>query len=231
MTISHAHVSAISDDGSDVGQTAWNAAHTVSGAALSGDVTASGLTMNTARLLGRTSGSSGAVEEITVGSGLLLASTTLSYTASRVLQYVYTETGAVATGTTIIPLDNTIPQITEGDQYMSLTITPTSATSTLIIDVIACCSATQSGANSFILALFQDTTANALASMVNATAGNSEPVVNSLRHIMTSGTTGSTTFKVRLGCSVANTLTFNGTSGNRLYGGVIASSIIIREVV
>lgn len=43
-----------------------------------GAITSSGLTMATARLLGRTSASSGAVEEITVGSGLSLAAGALT---------------------------------------------------------------------------------------------------------------------------------------------------------
>jgi hypothetical protein len=52
------------------------------GAASSGSITLSNLTMNTARLLGRTSASSGAIEEISVGSGLSLTSGTLSTTGS-----------------------------------------------------------------------------------------------------------------------------------------------------
>lgn len=45
-----------------------------------GGVGSSGLTMNTARLLGRTTGSSGAIEEITVGTGLSLSGGELSAT-------------------------------------------------------------------------------------------------------------------------------------------------------
>lgn len=45
-----------------------------------GAITTSGLTMATARLLGRTTASTGAVEEITVGSGLSLSAGTLSAT-------------------------------------------------------------------------------------------------------------------------------------------------------
>lgn len=45
-----------------------------------GSITTSGLTMNTARLLGRTTASSGAVEEITVGSGLSLSAGSLTAT-------------------------------------------------------------------------------------------------------------------------------------------------------
>lgn len=49
-----------------------------SAGAASGAITSSGLTMSTARLLGRTTAATGAVEEITVGSGLSLAAGALT---------------------------------------------------------------------------------------------------------------------------------------------------------
>jgi hypothetical protein len=52
--------------------------------ALQGAITTSGLTQATARILGRTSASTGAVEEITVGSGLSLSAGELSATGSGV---------------------------------------------------------------------------------------------------------------------------------------------------
>lgn len=48
----------------------------------SGALTGSGYTMATARLLGRTTGSAGAVEEITVGSGLTLSAGSLAASGS-----------------------------------------------------------------------------------------------------------------------------------------------------
>lgn len=50
----------------------------IPGVGASGAVTTSGLTMATARLLGRTTASSGAIEEISVGSGLTLSGGSLS---------------------------------------------------------------------------------------------------------------------------------------------------------
>lgn len=50
------------------------------GAAASGSITASGYTQSTARLLGRTTASTGAIEEITVGSGLSLSAGSLTAT-------------------------------------------------------------------------------------------------------------------------------------------------------
>lgn len=65
------------------GVAAWSTWATL-GTAASGSITASGYTQNTARLLGRTTASSGAIEEMTVGSGLSLAAGTLTATAGGV---------------------------------------------------------------------------------------------------------------------------------------------------
>jgi len=146
----------------------------------------------------------------------------------NLLQMVSFETGAVATGTTQIPTDDTIPQNNEGDQYLSLSITPKSSTSRLIIDSIAHLSSSASG-GTFTAALFQDSGANALAAASNviAVAGSLIPVI--VQHEMTSGTTSATTFKIRAGFNIASTTTFNGVASTRRYGGVCASSIVIRE--
>ena len=149
--------------------------------------------------------------------------------SGTVLQVVNYTTGAVATGTTAIPQDDTIPQITEGTQFMTLAITPRSATSKLIIQVVTC--VTASVTDNVCTALFQDSTANALAALnaVNSVAGW---VLNhSYVYYMTSGTTSSTTFRVRVGANGGSTITFNGSGGGRLYGGVMPSSITITEVV
>jgi hypothetical protein len=82
------------------------------------------------------------------------------------------------------------------------------------------------------MALFQDTTANALAAVDGKV---NDPTVTSttnlkLTHTMTSGTTSATTFKIRAGTAGAATTTFNGNVGGRKYGGVMASSIVISEM-
>jgi len=140
---------------------------------------------------------------------------------------VVSETGAVATGTTTIPLDNTTPQNTEGNQYISATITPTNINSKLVIDVVLFGS--HSAFTAIIVALFQDSGANALASgVVRATAAANITCV-SFTHVMTAGTTSATTFKVRAGNNGAGTFTFNGESGAGLFNGTLASSITITE--
>jgi hypothetical protein len=137
------------------------------------------------------------------------------------------QTGAVATGTTVLPIDDTIPQNTEGDQYMTLAITPTSASNYLKIDI--CIILAHNSGTGIGAALFQDSTVNALAASTDYSSAAGSPTSINFTHWMTSGTTSSTTFKVRAGCGTVGTTTFNGFSGNRIFGGVASSSITITE--
>lgn len=148
--------------------------------------------------------------------------------AGKSVQVVNTQTGAVNTGTTAIPNDDTIPQITEGDEYMTLTITPTSATNKLKIEVIL--NGSNSAATTNTMALFQDATAGALAAISQRQDGNGGSQTMVLTHYMDAGTTSATTFRVRVGAAASATYTFNGSGGARLMGGVMASSITITEV-
>jgi hypothetical protein len=148
---------------------------------------------------------------------------------NRVIQVVNTQTGAVATGSTVIPLDDTIPQITEGNEYMTLAITPTSATNKLKIEVVGHWAHTVS--NTFVTAaLFQDSTASALAAATQASTLASGNAELTFTYWMTSGTTSVTTFRVRAGGGDAGTTTFNGRIGGRVFGGIMASSITITEI-
>ena len=147
----------------------------------------------------------------------------------KVLQVVNFQTGAVATGTTVIPFDDTIPQITEGDEYMTLAITPTSATSKLRIDVVVFLAHSAVAGDAVATTLFQDTTASALATSWHANSGGERVGSNVFSHTMTSGATSVTTFKVRAGGQTGGTTTLNGRIAARSYGGSVASSITITE--
>ena len=126
-----------------------------------------------------------------------------------------------------MPWDDTIPQITEGNEYMTLAITPTSATNKLKIDVVFIGAHTGAPHN-LTAALFQDATVNALAcaTMQNNTYLNTI----TFSHYMTADTTSATTFRIRAGSSGGATTTFNGQAGARKNGGVLASSITITEI-
>lgn len=153
-------------------------------------------------------------------------------TAGKIVQVVNVMDGAVATGTTVQPNDDTIPQNDEGDEYMTRSITPTNSSNKLIIEVIANVSTALTGGNATIVgSIFQDSTAGALATTIDNSGGTSLPQILTIRHYMTAGTTSSTTFKFRFGVSSAGTNTFNGFGGVRKAGGALASSITITEIL
>lgn len=146
-----------------------------------------------------------------------------------VVQVQRTATGAVSTGTTQLPLDDTIPQNTEGDEYMTQAITPT-ASANLLRVVSQWCGSHSAAAPNLIAALFQDTTADALAAVM-VSAAQLGPDVVPLRYQKVSGATATTTFKIRAGANAAGTTTFNGASGGRFFGGVYNSFLEVQEIM
>ena len=147
--------------------------------------------------------------------------------AGKLVQIQYFHDGAYTTGTGTIPLDDTIPQNTEGDERLSVTITPESNTNRLVIETLVNVSSSASS-TTFTTALFQDSTANALAAARSFGGGNETVVPTLVKHEMAAGTTSATTFKTRVGGD-AGTTAFNGASGARNYGGVMASYIQVTE--
>jgi predicted S18 family serine protease len=128
-----------------------------------------------------------------------------------------------------MPVDDTIPQNTEGVEVLTLAVTPTNTSNKLLIEVVVYI-AHSANSTRIAAALFQDSTADALAAVSNIEDTGGRETVISFKHYMTAGTDSATTFKVRVGGNNAGTLTFNGFGGARKFGGVAASSITISEI-
>ena len=77
---------------------------------------------------------------------------------------------AAANGTTVIPVDNSIPQSGEGTQFMSLAITPRHAADLLLITHVGQYASSVATYDPITVALFQDSTANALAATASSKA-------------------------------------------------------------
>lgn len=138
------------------------------------------------------------------------------------------DVGSLATGTTLMTPNDTIPVNTQGDQYMSKAYTPQSAAN--LLDVTSQMHlSNSSGASQIAAMLFQDSIANAIkvADVTQNTAAFICAIY--INHTQLANTTASTTFKIRGGGNTAGTFTFNGVSGGRLYGGTMNSFIDIRE--
>lgn len=144
----------------------------------------------------------------------------------RTVQLQRTETGAVASNSSSIPNDDTIPQISEGSEYLTKAITSTSAANIHRI-----------GANFYVagavdrlaVALFRDAVSDAMAvvSVVPAGAGYEEVVP--LEHCRIAGSTSSITYRLRAAATTGS-ITMNGNGGARKYGGAASSYIFVEEI-
>lgn len=145
------------------------------------------------------------------------------------VQKAYAVDATTTTTTTIIPLDDTIPQSTEGVQFISLAYTPKSATNVLFIRIkthIAVAGAAQVAS---AICLFKDVDTDALSVGAFTTPDNDRLAECICYHYMVAGSTSAITFKGRVGIALGSTVTINGISGTRRYGGKLFSSIEIIE--
>lgn len=149
--------------------------------------------------------------------------------ASGLVQFVETSNSTSVDISVVIPADGTIPQNTEGSERIALSITPKYSTSTLLIEYEASYAITNTS-NAGCIALFQDSTADALA-VSSFGASVSDREILRLRHTMTSGTTSSTTFRIRIGPTANNVYLLRDSGGTQQYGGVESQRITIMEIV
>ena len=164
----------------------------------------------------------------TDGSGTLSWQT---ITTGKVLQVVYGSTATTFSTTNAIPTDDTIPQNTEGTEFLTQAITPVSASSDLIIQV-NCPFVGMDGLGNNVVSLFVDSTADALATASTVVGANGWEEVLTLVHKVASSSTTERTYKARFGPnSSSRTSYLNRASGGRRHGGTLITSICIYEVL
>lgn len=140
---------------------------------------------------------------------------------------VYSTTTVTVYSTTTIPLDDTIPQIGEGSQFMSGTVTTQDASSVVRGQV------TLYGAPSVNLAFlnmafFRDSGANAVGAC--SIRETSELHTYVCEFTDSPGATGTYTYSARLGVS-SGSFTVNGVGGVRFFGGVAETVLTLEEVL
>lgn len=148
------------------------------------------------------------------------------------IQYVEaTPITVSSTHTTALPVDNTAPgpQNTEGAEVMTVTITPLSATSKLIVEVAAHISVNiASGTGAW--ALFRDSGANAVAAGLSTNIGANGALPLPIKYSVVAGSTSATTFKLRVGTHTGAALTFNGENGAGLFDGKMIATMTATEI-
>jgi len=170
-----------------------------------------------------------AAADSSAGAWLLVPWVEGAGVSAGLIQHVIGTTASVSTTTSLIPDDDTLPQNSEGVEVVTRAITPLDATNRLIIRATVHMAHSTASSN-MTIALFQDATVNALAVATHNSADNDRPSTVILHHELAAGTTSETIFKIRVGDDDAGTLTINGKSGARIFGGGLISSIEILEV-
>lgn len=148
-------------------------------------------------------------------------------TSNTILKIGRLEVTNFQTATTVIPLDDTKPQVTEGDEMMTLSYTPISASSVLMIEVNAAFARAEVGHVS--TAVFRDGAADAIGATSARIDDANAMLTYLLRFYITSGSTSASTFSVRVGPNSAGTVTFNGQSGAGIFGGASYATLVITE--
>jgi hypothetical protein len=145
-----------------------------------------------------------------------------------VIQSTYGTYTANADLTNIIPQDDTIPQISEGTQIISVSFTPRFADSQMVLRFSGTVST--SNANNVIAAIFRDSGTNAIAGVMAYLATVAAPSMIDILATDLPATVSTITYTVRAGPGIAGTLRFNGGSGGRYLGGVAVTTLEVQEV-
>lgn len=139
-----------------------------------------------------------------------------------------TETALDTAITTGFPFDATIPQITEGEEVFSLTLTPSSVTSRVRVRSIIKFSATASSTWA-VIALFVNGGANAVDVSASFMATNGGGGTLPLEYEYVPGVTTAQTLSIRAGTAGTGSYTINAAGGQTL-GGVIKSFLSAEEI-
>lgn len=177
--------------------------------------------IDTLRLLGRVTAGSGDPEALTAAqlrdlflpAGGMVDSTTGIYALNADLS-------------TPIPIDDTIPQITEGTQIISVTITPKSISNKLRLRFTG--QITSATATSAAIAMFVNGAANAVAAELVAISNVSQAYTVSFEYEFLPGSVSEQTITVRAGAPAA--IRFNGSGTARFLGGASAARLVVEEI-
>lgn len=144
-----------------------------------------------------------------------------------VINSAYAEYTAGGNVSAAIPIDDTIPQISEGTQIMSTTLTPSSVTSKVRITVTGM--AAGSGTLWLEGAVFRNSVANALGSQAIVTPQSDWGETISFTTEFTPGVTTLETYTVRVGPSSGN-MYLNAIATGRIHGGAMKWTMVVQEI-
>lgn len=152
--------------------------------------------------------------------------TTLGLGNAPILQVVTNYSTSTDSTSTAIPIDDTIPQNTEGKEFITATITPLSASNSVLVTVRMNIGATAYGS----IAVFRDSVANALDATTIRMSTTSEVETVHLSFLDSPATTSAVTYRVRFGPNTGTAYVNQNAIPGRYFGGVSKSGIILQEI-
>lgn len=135
----------------------------------------------------------------------------------------------VTTCSVVMPYDDTVPTNSEGYEVETLAITPTDASSTLLIEYSAAAGAA-AGTNVGGVALYKDSDAAAIGAYPILFTSGAVYDLN-VRFSVPASDTNARTYRIRVGPGSGGTVTINGEGGSRKMGGVSKAIMTITEVL
>jgi hypothetical protein len=180
----------------------------------------------TSRVIGRLSAGSGDPEELTpaqlqtifLPSGSVLDRGFSSYAASTALSVA-------------LPVDDTIPQITEGTEVLKVTLTPKSTTSRFRARAVL--HGTVGVQENWAAALFNTFTGSGTGALqVGRTIASSANFVATvvLEWEWVPGVTTAVDVTIRVGTNSGQSVYLNGSSAGRLFGGAAKATLVVEEL-
>jgi hypothetical protein len=146
-----------------------------------------------------------------------------------IVQEVSTSTTTSGTTASVIPWDNTKPQISEGAALLSRTITPTSILNKLVIDSnIPLIDA--SGTIVCTLALFKNSDADALTTGVGVVQASSIGLQLAIHYEMTAGSVSELIFSTRVGPHSGTMAWLRGYTSGDVLNGTLTAYLRAKEV-
>jgi hypothetical protein len=147
------------------------------------------------------------------------------------LQTVYAQTTSLVEVTGAIPIDNTKPQSTEGNEILTATITPSSATSKIVVQA-AIVGTLGNAAGTITLSVFKGEATDAIAS-VWSSGGVGYAMILPIAYQDAPNSTSAVTYKIRAGYAggtSAGLYVNRGNLGAAIYGGTMTSWMTLTEI-
>lgn len=161
---------------------------------------------------------------------LRASGTPLAMATGTLVNRAYVEDAAFTTITANIPIDDTIPQVTEGTEILSVAITPQKTTDRIRARAVVPLGLPSGASGVGCVALFRNGGANAISSIFPRLVDGFGNYSTVLEFEDSPGSVSAQTYSIRVGGGSFNVL-LNGDISGRLGGGSSRATLILEEIV